>query len=123
MVENHRPAEPVVDDKGKTYGGFAEVAQLLNKLFPKRERPISRQLVYKWWEYRVENQFPEATGVAGTSNGGRGCSKFSYAEVVAWYIDKRQYRDELRYIRSGASIIFPTPGHSATDSGEDSLAA
>lgn len=107
MTDTEHPADPVVDSKGRTQGGFTEVAQLLNELFPKRRRPISRQLVHKWWVYRYDNQFPEAIDAVGTSRGGRGCSKFSYTAVVSWYEVHRRCRDERRYTSSSTTVAAP----------------
>lgn len=122
MPDKEHAAEPVVDGKGRTQGGFSEVAQLLNELFPKRRRPISRQLVHKWWLYREDNQFPDAIDAVGTSHGGRGCSKFSYAEVIRWYERHRRYRDERRYTRDNTAAASATqPSRTGTE--QDILAA
>jgi hypothetical protein len=85
MTGNHHPAEPVVDDKKRAHGGFAGIAKLLNKRYPDRRRPISRQLVYKWWTNRHYNRFPETSAMQGSANGGRGNPVFNYREVVEWY--------------------------------------
>lgn len=122
MADKEHAAEPVVDDKGRTQGGFSEVAQLLNELFPKRRRPISRQLVHKWWLYRHDNQFPGAIDTVGTSHDGRGCSKFSYTEVVHWYELHRRYRDERRYTHDSTTTV-PATQLSRAGAGENTIAA
>ena len=79
------PAEPVVGDEGTDQGGFAEVARHLNREYPERRRPISRQLVHKWWIYRKSNRFPEAIGSKGRGNGGQGRPYFDLNAVAEWY--------------------------------------
>jgi hypothetical protein len=122
MEEQRRSTDPVVDSKGRTHGGYAGVAEVLNTLFPYRRRPISRQLVQKWWEYREVNEFPAAAATSGNFNRGRGRPEFDYAAVVKWYRSKRQHRDEVRYRRSRTEVITPTQATS-TGTGETSLAA
>lgn len=53
-----RPAEPVVSGSS-THGGFADIARRLNALHPEREKPISRQLVERWYKCRDTNRMPE----------------------------------------------------------------
>lgn len=86
MGDQH-PTEPVVDDNGKSQGGFAWIAGQLNKDYPHRQRPISRQLVHKWWTRRSWNKFPEAIGTVGS---GKGHPVFSRNAVMEWY---KRYRD------------------------------
>ncbi len=119
MNDKERPTEPVVDDKGRTHGGFSGVAGVLNTLFPNRRRPISRQLVHKWWIFRHDNEFPEAISMVGSTNGGLGRPEFTYADAVAWYQDKRQHRDERRYALSRDALPEPT----TTETGKNTLAA
>lgn len=90
MTGNH-PAEPVVDGNGKTEGGFAELARQLNLRHPGRRRPISRQLVHKWWMFRHYNRFPEAIDSRGNTSGGKGRPVFDIDSVVTWYADYRKY--------------------------------
>jgi hypothetical protein len=93
MTDKERPAEPVVDDDGTAdRGGFAKAAEHLNKLYPTRPRPISRQLVHKWWHYRHFNDFPEAVQTTGTANGGKGRSVFDLTEVENWYASYLRHR-------------------------------
>lgn len=80
MTDTHRPAEPVEEGK-KKHVGFAAVAQRLNELYPDRKRPISRQLVYKWYTHRGYNRFPGPIGPAG----GNGRPEFDLAAVEKWY--------------------------------------
>jgi hypothetical protein len=44
---------------GTTYGGFADIARLLNARHPERPTPFSRQLAAKWHKHRDTNGFPE----------------------------------------------------------------
>lgn len=120
MSDKERPADSVVDGKGRTRGGFSEVAHLLNERFPRRRRPISRQLVHKWWLFRHDNRFPEAADTEGTSRGGRGSAKFHYAAVVEWYELHRQPRDERRYTTQGAP---PATTRSATTESDRGMRA
>lgn len=83
-MDKEGPAEPVVGDKGTTRGGFAEVAKHLNREYPVRQRPISRQLVHKWWLYRHSNGFPEAIATSGSS-GGTGRPVFDVTAIIKWY--------------------------------------
>lgn len=95
MNDKECPAEPVVDDDGTGgRGGFTKVAERLNTLHPTRTRPISRQLVHKWWMYRHFNAFPDAVMSAGTANGGKGRPLFDIPAVEAWYASYRQHRLE-----------------------------
>jgi len=94
MNDKECPAEPVVGDEGAGQGGFAKVAEHLNRLYPNRPRLISRQLVHKWWMHRHFNGFPaaiESTGSPGTS-GGRGRPVFDIAAVEAWHTHYLQTR-------------------------------
>jgi len=111
MAKDNRPTGPVVDDKESTHGGFSDIARVLNELFPNRRRPISRQLVHKWYMYREDNKFPEAASTTGSTNGGKGHPEFNYTVVVGWYERERLHRDERRYIRSRtamAAVALPT---------------
>lgn len=96
MNDKECPAEPVVGDNGTgaRRGGFAKIAERLNELHPSRQRPVSRQLVHKWWMYRHFNAFPAAidsTGSPGTS-GGKGRPIFDIAAVEAWHAHYIQTR-------------------------------
>lgn len=51
------PAEPA--EGNSIYGGFADIARRLNALHPERNKPISRQLVERWYKCRKTNNFPE----------------------------------------------------------------
>lgn len=129
MTDRQRPAEPATDDKGRSEGGFAWIAEELNKRFPPtpHQRPISRQLVHKWWIKRHDNGFPEAVATKGSTNGGRGHHVFDLRNAIDWYVMYRKTR-----LRGGApvtpeSVCTPrTPGKSLTsrqDRGEGPLAA
>lgn len=85
MTETHRPAEPVEEGK-KKHVGFAAVAERLNKLNPNRKRPISRQLVYKWYIHRSYNGFPAPISPA---KGGNGRPEFDLKAVEKWYATYR----------------------------------
>ena len=122
MIDKERPAEPVVDDTDTPRtGGFAKVAEQLNKDYPVRRRPISRQLVHKWWICRHSNGFPEATAVRGSASGGRGRPVFDLDEVDAWYV---KYSGTRLRVHGGRPQTQPTTASetTATDSG-DTLAA
>lgn len=88
LLEN--PTELVVDDDGKTYGGFSEIARMLNAQQPDRERPYSRQLVHKWYINRGHNRFPEAHPVRTRS--GRVRLMFNKNVVDDWHRIYRQTR-------------------------------
>lgn len=83
------PAEPVED--GSTYGGFAEIARRLNALHPERPRPISRQLVHRWFECQGYNHFP-APQVVKTN--GKQKSAFDLDAVERWYVGRERERVE-----------------------------
>lgn len=120
MFGKQHPAEPVVDDNGESQGGFAWIAGQLNDLYPNRPRPISRQLVHKWWVHREWNRFPEAVGMVGS---GRGRPVFSRRAVIKWYVHYRHTRGAP--LSEEASTPPPTtyePRTQETDEG-DSLAA
>jgi hypothetical protein len=80
------PAELAEDS---TYGGFADIARRLNALHPERQKPISRQLVQRWFTCREVNNFPEATLVKVKGKWG---SLFDVEEAVRWYIDRERSR-------------------------------
>lgn len=108
MTDRQRPAEPAVDDKGRSQGGFAWIARQLNLRFPPApsQRLISRQLVHKWWIKRTDNGFPKAIAVEGSANGGRGHHVFQLQDVVDWYVIYRKTR-----LRGGAPV---TTEHATT---------
>jgi hypothetical protein len=83
-----RPAEPV--DTGNTYGGFAEIARRLNALHPERAKPISRQLVAKWYACRETNGFPERMPMDEVD--GRVRVLFDLVAVERWHISWRMTR-------------------------------
>jgi hypothetical protein len=116
MIDKECPAEPVVGDDGSARGGFAKAAEILNGLFPNRPRPISRQLVHKWWLYRHFNGFPAAIDISGS---GKGRPVFDLDAVAAWYVSYRRHRgapgNQEQTIRTTAG----TP----TADGKDTLAA
>lgn len=92
MNDKECPAEPAAGDDGPARGGFAEAAKHLNRFHPTRQRPISRQLVHKWWLYRHWNDFPEAVDVTGTANGGKGRPVFEMRDVKDWYVSYLRHR-------------------------------
>ena len=79
-------AEPA--EKGKTHGGYADIARRLNALHPERPRPISRQLVERWYQCRGSNQFPERHSVEVA--GGRALVLFDLQAVERWYVRERR---------------------------------
>lgn len=113
------PAEPVVGDEGSAgQGGFQKIADHLNMLYPTRPRPISRQLVHKWWMHRHFNAFPEAVNPPGSANGGKGRPLFDITAVETWhahYIRTRRTQKPLTAQRAQRAA--------ATESRNDSLAA
>lgn len=92
MTDKECPTEPGAGDDGTARGGFAKVAEHLNELYPNRQRPISRQLVHKWWLYRHFNAFPAAVESKGTTRGGEGRPVFDKAEVARWYASYSRHR-------------------------------
>lgn len=112
MIDKEGAAEPDAGTDGKDKGGFAKVAERLNTLYPKRQRPISRQLVHKWHFNRHFNSFPESVGTTGT---GEGRPVFDLKEVEDWY---------ARYIDTRKpSGQRPRRQNTTTAHGEDTLAA
>lgn len=85
------PAEPVVEDGSSTHGGFAEIARRLNALHPERSRPISRQLVHRWFECQGYNLFPAPQPV---EINGKPRSLFDLASVERWYVKRERERVE-----------------------------
>lgn len=120
MTEGKRPAEPATDDKEKTRGGFAWVAEELNRKFPPapHQRPISRQLVHKWWTKRHDNGFPEAIAIKGSANGGRGHHVFQAQDITDWYVLYRRTR-----LRGNAPGTTGNPLAPQQEHGGGSLAA
>lgn len=87
------PAEPVEDDS--THGGFAEIARRLNAFHPERSRPISRQLVHRWFECKGSNRFPEPQLV---EINGKPRSAYDLDEVQRWYVDRERERVKARQL-------------------------
>lgn len=75
-----RPAAPA--GEGKTHGGFADIARLLNARHPERQIPISRQLVAKWYTHRETNGFPERRPAVGED----GKPVFDLRAVEQWHV-------------------------------------
>jgi len=120
MNDKERPAEPAAGDKeDPARGGFAEVAKRLNREDPDRQRPISRQLVHKWWINRHFNRFPEAVETIGSGNGGQGRARFDIETVVDWYIKYRETRH--RTTTPQRRTEPPTAG--TVNNGTDTMAA
>lgn len=116
MNDSHRPAEPAGDDKER--GGYTEVAKRLNKKYPERKRPISRQLVHKWYMYRHHNGFPAPESMSGS---GTGRPEFNLAGAEEWYVNyRRSHGDPQIQQRSTSTPIDP---RSIRNDGGDSLAA
>lgn len=99
MNNDHRPAQPGGDDKETSSAGFAAVARRLNELFPERPRPISRQLVHKWFLHRHYNGFPAAF----PAGSGMGRPVFDMEAVVDWYISHRRHHGGEPLIEQTAS--------------------
>lgn len=76
-----RPAEPVVQ-VGRTHGGFADIARLLNAHHPDRMPPISRQLVERWYKCRSTNRMPDRHPVQVN---GKEVVLFDLSAVVLWH--------------------------------------
>lgn len=116
MNEEQRPAEPAGDDKEDSCAGFAGLARFLNEEFPERRRPISRQLVHKWFLYRHHNGFPGPVSMAG----GGGRPEFSKQDVHKWYIRFRSNHGDPQIEQRNT----PSPENRAIrNDGGDSLAA
>lgn len=82
------PAEPA--DKGNsTYGGFADIARRLNALHPERPKPISRQLVERWWKCRESNGMPDRELVEVE---GRVKALFDLRAVELWHRTQHRAR-------------------------------
>lgn len=109
MNDTHRPTEPV--GEAKEPQGFAGIARHLNELHPDRRRPISRQLVYKWYICRRTNRFPEPVA---TSGGGSGHSVWDLETVATWY-EKWSYYHGTSVTRRPA----PAPVHTISTPTEE----
>lgn len=84
------PAEPA--EKGiTTYGGFAEIARRLNALHPEREKPISRQLVQRWYLCRGSNGMPDRKSVEVE---GKEKVLFNIYDVERWHTRRELLRRE-----------------------------
>lgn len=116
MSDKECPAEPVVGDEGTAQGGFARAAEHLNALYPVRRRPISRQLVHKWWLHRYFNGFPEAVALSGT---GKGRSVFDLKAIAEWYASYRRHRGAIDRQPAPTTLTASKP----SAEGEDTLAA
>lgn len=120
MNDTHRPAEPAGDDKEGSKG-FAGVARRLNDLYPRRRRPISRQLVYKWFQNRHYNRFPEPVSTAGT---GTGRPVFDLQAVEKWYASYRSHHGGEPPIEQHVSpAAAPDTRPTSQNEGENPLAA
>lgn len=75
-----RPAEPT--EEGNTYGGFADIARRLNALHPERGKPISRQLVQRWYVCRRSNGMPDRQPIEA---GGKVKLLFDLQAVELWH--------------------------------------
>lgn len=120
MSDKERPAEPGAGDDGTARrGGFAKAAERLNELYPVRRRPISRQLVHKWWLFRHSNGFPESVESTGSGNGGKGRPVFDLTAVETWYA---KYQDTRRTAHAPHTHKPHTADEPADENG-DQLAA
>lgn len=113
MNEDHDPAEPAGDDKEEPRG-FAGVAKWLNKHYPNRKRPISRQLVHKWYLYRHHNGFPGSVTTMGRS-------AFDLEDVEKWYVKFRSSHGDPGIQRQTPREA--TENRPAQNEGENPLAA
>lgn len=114
MPREQHPAEPVVGDNGKSEGGFAEIARQLNDLYPNRPRPISRQLVHKWWMFRHYNAFPEAVKTKGSTNG-QGRPVFDVENVIDWYASYLRHRGAPLYEKKDTVVHTAQPQQPGED--------
>jgi hypothetical protein len=120
MNEDHGPAEPAGDDKEEQQPrGFAGLARWLNNEYPNRKRPISRQLVHKWFLYRHHNGFPAPVSPPG--GGGSGRPTFDVEEVDRWYFKFRGSHGEPGIQRRTSQVRQDNP--STNSGGEKPLAA
>jgi hypothetical protein len=109
------------DHKTPRLGGFAKAAERLNREYPGRVRPISRQLVHKWWLFRHSNRFPEAVNATGT---GTGRPEFDLDEVETWYVRYMETRggthkiSQQRNQAPSSTVVTGEP-----DNGNGTLAA
>lgn len=118
MNDKERPAEPVVGDEGTAQGGFAMAAKHLNTLFPVRQRPISRQLVHKWWLFRHFNGFPETIATSGT---GTGRPVFDLNAIATWYTSYRRHRGARSCQEPAKNVTATTSSPPSADG--DTMAA
>lgn len=88
MAEQIRvnPAE-VVDNADGLYAGYAAIARHLSALNPERPRPVSRQLVHRWYQRSGYNNLPAPCRVRVRS--GKVKLMFDVTAVEQWY---RLYR-------------------------------
>jgi hypothetical protein len=82
------PAAPA--ELGNTYGGFADIARRLSALHPERERPISRQLVQRWYVCRGKNGFPDRELIE--VGDGKVKHLFNLAAVERWHSNDHRPR-------------------------------
>jgi hypothetical protein len=106
-VHTLNPAEPVVVDDGISYGGFTEIARRLSARHPERTRPISRQLVHRWYSTREYNDFPDTVDVRVRS--GKIKAWFIIDEACEWYDGYRKYHQYPRYERHEPPSIDTIP--------------
>jgi hypothetical protein len=85
----NRPAEPA-EQGDSIYGGFADIARRLNALHPERKKPISRQLVERWYKCRESNGFPEREPVE--VKGGKVKPLFDLQDVERWHTTQHRPR-------------------------------
>lgn len=100
------PAEPV--ENGSTYGGFAEIARRLNALHPERPKPISRQLVHRWFQCRESNGFP-ATKLVQVD--GKWGSLFNLQAVEDWHSRRERGRSGNHPIETIPMFDLDQRGH------------
>lgn len=91
QVVLEHPAEQA--EEGITYGGFADIARRLNALHPERSRPISRQLVQRWFVCREANGMPDRQPIE--VEGGKTKPLFDLQAVERWHSTRRRTRESV----------------------------
>lgn len=92
-----------------TYGGFAEIARRLNALHPERPKPISRQLVQRWYVCRGTNQFPDRQPV--TLESGKIKQLFDLQAVERWHGGRKRTQDAKPPIETIPLFLVDSRGH------------
>ncbi len=108
------PAE-LAEEGNTIYGGFADIARRLNQLHPERGKPISRQLVQRWYKCRASNGMPARKDVEVKA--GKTKPLFDVQAVERWHTGQLRDRENRIRQRGGNPPIDTIPLFMIDDQG------